>query len=388
MTRARFRTRLFLILSLFAIVPAAALTMMWGGVLSTALPLLSGSAPWERVAVSGERALNALRDAPLTPEQRAAVAAHERELRASVTEARRWQFLATRAAPLVGGVSLVALLIVAVVASRVAGHLSRQLSRPLDELVGWTGRIARQLPLPSGPPLRGAPEFEVLRERMRTMAGDLETGRARALEAERLRAFRETARRIAHELKNPSPELAETIEVLAIESARLETMAKSFSQFGHLPEGPPADVDIGELTRYAARSTVPPQIPLALEIDDALPLVRGHHDALARAVSNILLNAVDACAAGGTIAVRVVYVNGDGPPAVRIAVRDTGCGIAPDQLARIWEPYVTQKPGGTGLGLAITRQTVLAHHGTVDATSAPGAGTEIALTLPVNPDDA
>jgi signal transduction histidine kinase len=405
MTRARFRTRLFLILSLFAIVPAAALTMMWGGVLSTALPLLSGSAPWERVAVSGERALDALRDAPLTPEQRAAVAAHERELRASVTEARRWQFLATRAAPLVGGVSLVALLIVAVVASRVAGHLSRQLSRPLDELVGWTGRIARQLPLPEGPPLRGAPEFEVLRERMRTMAGDLETGRARALEAERLRAFRETARRVAHELKNPltpirlavtrlrrdppaSPELAETIEVLAIESARLETMAKSFSQFGHLPEGPPADVDIGELTRYAARSTVPPQIPLSLDIDDRLPLVRGHHDALARAVSNILLNAVDACAAGGAIAVRVLPVNGDGPPAVRIAVRDTGCGIAPDQLARIWEPYVTQKPGGTGLGLAITRQTVLAHHGTVDATSAPGEGTEIALTLPVNPGDA
>jgi signal transduction histidine kinase len=335
-----------------------------------------------------------VRNAPLTPTQRAALAAHEQELRASVTEARRYQFLATRAAPLVAAVSVVALLVLAVVASRVAGHLSRQLSRPLDELVGWTDRIARQLPLPAGPPLRGAPEFEVLCARMRTMAADLEVGRARALEAERLRAFRETARQVAHELKNPltpirlavtrlkrdaPPALAETVDVLAVESARLEAMARSFSQFGHLPEGPAADVDVGDMVRYAARSTVPPNIPVSLDVDAALPLVRGHHDALARAVSNVLLNAVDACGQGGMIAVHASQVDGS----VCIAVRDTGVGIPPARLSAIWEPYVTHKPGGTGLGLAIVRQTILAHHGTVDASSVVGQGTEIRLMIPI-----
>jgi signal transduction histidine kinase len=110
-----------------------------------------------------------------------------------------------------------------------------------------------------------------------------------------------------------------------------------------------------------------------------LPLVRGHHDALARAVSNVLLNAVDACGQGGMIAVHVGRVDGN----VAIAVRDTGVGIPPARLAAIWEPYVTHKPGGTGLGLAIVRQTVLAHQGTVDAASVPGEGTEIRLTIPI-----
>src|SRR5271155_3717590 len=98
MTRFGFRTRLLLILALFAMIPSVLLTVLWGGALSTALPLLSGTAPWERVAGTGERAVAELRSAPLTREQRAAVASHEQELRASVTEARRYQFLATRAA--------------------------------------------------------------------------------------------------------------------------------------------------------------------------------------------------------------------------------------------------------------------------------------------------
>jgi two-component system nitrogen regulation sensor histidine kinase NtrY len=413
--RPRFRTRLFVILSLFAVVPAAALTIVWAGTLSTALPLLSGSSAWDRVAATGARALSTARQAPLTAVQRAALAAHEQELTSSVTEARRYQYLATRAVSLVALVAAFLVLVLAVIASRVAGHLARQLSRPLDELVGWTDRIARGLSLPAGPLTRGAPEFEVLRERMRAMALGLQVGRARALEAERLRAFRETARQVAHELKNPltpvrlavarlqraapelPPGLADTVEVLATESERLESMAQSFSQFGRLPEGPAADVDIGELVRYAARATVPPHVAVSVDVASDLPLVRGHYDALARALSNVLLNAVDACAAtrtdgsgtavAGRIAVRVARVarvNGAGTPGVEIAVRDTGCGIPGEQLVHIWEPYVTHKAGGTGLGLAIARQTVLAHHGTVGATSTVGQGTEIRFTLPLD----
>jgi two-component system nitrogen regulation sensor histidine kinase NtrY len=241
------------------------------------------------------------------------------------------------------------------------------------------------------------------------MAADLDTGRARALEAERLRAFRETARQVAHELKNPltpirlavarlqrdpPPALRDTVEVLATESARLEDMARSFSQFGRLPEGPAADVDLGELARYVAKATIPPQIPMSVEVDVATPLIRGHYDALARALTNVLLNAVDACAAGGTIALRVGPAastptpNGDAGSmsAVGIVVRDTGTGIEARHLPNIWEPYVTHKPGGTGLGMAIARQTIEAHHGTAEVWSAPGEGTEVRFTLPVSTD--
>jgi signal transduction histidine kinase len=409
MAPPRFRTRLFVTLSLFAVVPAAVLTLLWAATLSTALPLLSGSGAWDRIAATGERAIAAARAERLAPQTRTALAAHEQELTLSVTEARRYRYLAVRAVPIVLAVAVTALLILAIVASRVAGHLARQLSRPLDEVVGWTDRIARALPLPEGPPTRGAPEFAVLRDRMRAMAGDLETGRARALEAERLRAFRETARQVAHELKNPltpirlavarlqreaAPPLLDAVDVLATESARLEEMARSFSQFGRLPEGPAADVDLGELARYAAKATVPPAIPVTVDVDPSVPLVRGHYDALARALSNVLLNAVDACAgvASATIAVRVARgtvapptrTDGLRIPAAEIVVRDTGTGMAATQLARAWDPYVTDKPGGTGLGLAIARQTVEAHHGTVSLWSALGEGTEIRFTLPVS----
>jgi signal transduction histidine kinase len=305
------------------------------------------------------------------------------------------------------------------VASKVAGHLSRNLSRPLQELVGWTERIGRGQPLPEGPPRKGAPEFELLRRRMRDMARELDLGRKRAVEAERAATLRESARQVAHELKNPltpirfaverlrrelptvSPSLMETVEVLDLESRRLEAMARSFAQFGRLPEGPQAEIDVGELVRYTARSAVPADIGLALDIADETPMIHGHHDALARALSNVILNAVDACrttadgptgreAAGapGSITVRVrpqTHHNGDGEQKViEIAVADTGCGIPAEQLGRIWEPYVTSKPGGTGLGLAIARQTVLAHQGSVGAESSPGHGTTIKFFIPVD----
>jgi two-component system nitrogen regulation sensor histidine kinase NtrY len=322
-------------------------------------------------------------------------------LRQSVVQSRRASFLFREAARKLAIASLFVVLIIGVIASRVAGHLSRNLSRPLQELVGWTERIGRGEPLPTTPPRRGAPEFEVLRRRMRLMAGELELGRARALEAERAATLRESARQVAHELKNPltpirfaverlqrdaPPDLAETVEVLAIESQRLEAMARSFASFGRLPEGPRAEVDLGEMARYTARATIPPDVAVHVEIDDDVPMIKGHHDALARALSNVMLNAVDACKSrgGGQVGVRVRRLNSGERDAVELTVSDTGCGIPPEQLARIWDPYVTSKPGGTGLGLAIARQTVLAHDGSVSAESNIGTGTEIRFVLPVN----
>ena len=402
MKRVGFRGRLLFILLAFALIPSILISIAWNATGSFVLPLVTGTAAWDSVAFTGERAIASVRSARLTPDQRTAIDAHERTLRRSLVNSRQADFVLRQGAKVLALSTLVAVLIIGLVASRVAGHLSRNLSRPLQELVGWTERIGRREPLPVTPPRRGAPEFEVLRRRMRDMAAELETARARELEAERASALRESARQVAHELKNPltpirfavdrlrrdaPPELAETVEVLSIESQRLEEMARSFAQFGRLPEGPRALVDVGELARYTARATIPPNLESQVEIDDAVPMIDGHHDALARALSNVMLNAVDACQRGsgnGRIDVRVRRATNSERDAVEIAVRDSGCGIAPEKLARIWDPYVTSKPGGTGLGLAIARQTVLAHDGTVTAESTPGHGTEVRFVLPVN----
>ena len=399
MKRVGFRGRLFAILLAFALVPSILIAVAWNATGSFVLPLVSGTAAWDSVAATGERAVTALRGANLSDAQRRALDAHEHVLRNSVVHSRQADFVFRQGAKMIAVTTLIGVLVIAVVASRVAGHLSRNLSRPLRELVGWTERIGHGEPLPTTPPRRGAPEFEVLRRSMREMAGELEIGRAQAVEAERSAVLRESARQVAHELKNPltpirfaverlqreaPPQLAETVEVLATESQRLEALARSFAQFGRLPEGPRAEVDVGELARYTARATIPPNVDVRVDVGADVPMIQAHHDALARALSNVMLNAVDACKDGGAVGVRVRRTAHAGRDAVEIAVADTGCGIAPDRLSRIWDPYVTSKPGGTGLGLAIARQAVLAHQGAVSADSRVGSGTEIRFVLPVD----
>lgn len=391
--RLGFRSRLFLILALFAFVPSILLTVAWGGATSRVLPLMSGAAAWDAVAASGTQAVQLARTSPGSPAADTALARHEQELATSVTQARRFEYLTKQTGPALLALGLAFLALLTYLASRIAGHLSRQLSRPLDEVVGWTALIARAERLPAEDSARGAPEFAVLRERMREMAADIERGREAAIAAERLEAFRESARQVAHELKNPltpirfaiarlrrdaAPELQETLDVLTTESERLEAMARSFGQFGRLPEGPTAALDLGDIAREVARTSVPDTIRLFIETEQSLPLVQGQHDALHRAFANVLINAVEASGAGGLLDVRVARRGHE----VVVSVRDHGIGIPADRLPRIWDPYVSDKTAGTGLGLAIVKQTVVAHAGHVEAESAPGAGTEIRLVFP------
>lgn len=399
-SRAPFRLRLFAILLLFAVVPTITVTALWTGTASQALSLMSAGSAWERIARSGEAVFEAVRASPLTPQQLATLQTHEAELRQSVELAKRFDFVAGRTIRLIAVGALLVVVAVTFGASRVAGHLSRQLSRPLDELVGWTRLIRGERPLPDMVERRGAPEFEVLRTSMRTMAVELAEGRQRALEAERAEAFRESARRFAHELKNPltpirfaierlrrsaPDDLRETVEVLAEESARLDTMARSFAQFGRLPDGPAAEIDVAEMVARTVRHTLPDTIRVELAIEESLPLVVGYYEALVRAVTNVLLNAVDACVTDGVITVTVRREHTvEFADHIVITIVDNGHGMEADILARIFDPYVTTKPGGTGLGLAIARQTMAAHHGTIEATSTVGQGTQMRLRLPIS----
>lgn len=399
MKQVGFRARLFLILLGFALIPTIVLAAGWELTVVRALPLLGTTPAMEQIASTGRSALAAAREARLTPTQRELLDRHQRALDEGLLRGRQMEFLMTRRAPAVAALAaLGAALLFGVVASRVAGHLSRNLSRPLSELVGWTETIGRGEPLPEGPPRKGAPEFVVLRNRMREMATELRLGRTRALEAERATALRESARQVAHELKNPltpirfaiarlrreAPDsLGETIEVLETETKRLEEMARNFALFGRLPEGPRAPVDVGELVRAATRSVVPPETPVVVTVADDVPMVPGHVDALGRALTNVLLNAVEASAPGSPVEVAARCAAQNGRRMVEVSVRDRGIGIPPERLPRIWEPYFTHKPGGTGLGLAIVQQTLLAHEGAVSAESTTGAGTTIRLFLPV-----
>ncbi|HEX5970626.1 MAG TPA: HAMP domain-containing sensor histidine kinase [Gemmatimonadaceae bacterium] len=405
MKQVGFRARLFLILLGFALVPTIVLTAAWEVTVVRALPLLGTAPAMERIAETGSRAIAATRSAPLTDAQRALLDEHRRALDEGLLRGRQMEFLMTRRAPVLAALlALAATLFMGLVASRVAGHLSRNLSRPLSELVGWTAMIGRGESLPEGPPRKGAPEFVVLRNRMREMADELHLGRTRALEAERATALREAARQVAHEIKNPltpirfaiarlrreAPDaLRDTIDVLETESQRLDEMARSFAQFGRLPEGPQAPVDLGELVRACTRSTIPEGTPVAIVMDEDVPMVPGHAEALGRALTNVLLNAVEAGPPGSPITVTVRRAQASSSPGgmVEIVVRDRGAGIAASKLARIWEPYVTHKAGGTGLGLAIVRQTLHAHGGSASAASTPGEGTTITLALPMDGTD-
>ncbi|MEP6733049.1 MAG: HAMP domain-containing sensor histidine kinase [bacterium] len=400
MKQVGFRARLFLILLGFALIPTIVLSAAWELTVVRVLPVLGTIPAMERIAGTGSHAVASAKGAALSPAQNAALDEHQRALNEGLLYARQMEYVMTRRAPVVAAaVALFVSLLLTLVASRVAGHLSRNLSRPLSELVGWTETIERGEPLPEGPPRKGAPEFVVLRNRMREMSTELRLGRVRALEAERATALRESARQVAHELKNPltpirfaiarlrrdAPDsLSETIDVLEAESRRLEEMAKSFAQFGRLPEGPRAAVDLGELVRSVARSAVPQERPLMIAVADDVPMIPGHVDALGRALTNVLLNAVEASPPNAPIALSVQRSSCDGRSMVEVAVRDEGSGIPAARLERIWEPYVTHKAGGTGLGLAIVRQTLLAHDGFVEVESAPGKGTTMRLFLPTD----
>jgi signal transduction histidine kinase len=166
--------------------------------------------------------------------------------------------------------------------------------------------------------------------------------------------------------------------VLNAESGRLEQLATEFTEFGRLPEGPAAQVDLVELLDELARTTLPTGMTVRLSLDPATPALLGHYDPLRRAFSNILRNAVEACDGTGEIEI-VAAPATDG--AVRIMIRDHGPGIPPELDARIFDPYCTGKSGGTGLGLALAKQTVEMHRGSIAVEQTPGGGATFVVRM-------
>jgi two-component system nitrogen regulation sensor histidine kinase NtrY len=390
--RLAFRQRILLILICLGAVPTAVAIFGWALTVRSATPAAGALRAMEDVGASGRMLLQTLDSTRLTRRERAALADHAAKLNGALV---RFQRVDTFGRYYYAGLGLVVLLVGAAflyTSVRVGGHLSRQLSRPIEELIGWTGHIRRMETLPPDRPRRGAPEFEALRLALREMAEALEQGRAREIEAERLRAFRETARRVAHEMRNPLTPIRlavaqlsrsaaepqrEAIEVLVAESGRLEQLAREFTEFGRLPEGPAAPVDLVELLTDLARTSVPPAMRVRLALDPALPPLLGHYDPLRRAFDNILRNAVEACDGQGEVEL-AAWPEQDG---VRLEIRDHGPGVPPELAGRLFDPYVTAKSGGTGLGLALARQTVEMHQGTIAVEPTPGGGATFVVRM-------
>jgi signal transduction histidine kinase len=391
--RLSFHQRILLILICLGAVPTAVAILGWGLTIRSSARAPGARDAIEEVAASGRLLLHTVDSTQLRPAERRALADHASKLNTAIGQFQRAD---TFSRYYYAGLGLVILLLGAtfVYASiRFGGHLSRQLSRPIEELIGWTGNIRRLEPLPPDRPRRGAPEFEALRTALREMASTLERARLQEIEAERLRAFRETARRVAHEMRNPltpmrlavaqlarsgADEQREAIEVLAAESDRLEQLAREFTEFGRLPEGPAAPVDFTELLAELARTSLPPTMKARVNLDPATPVLLGHYDPLRRAFSNLLRNAAEACEEQGELEITAAPDDGGG---VRIEIRDHGPGVPADLADRVFDPYYTGKTGGTGLGLALVKQTIEMHGGTISLSPTPGGGATFQVRL-------
>jgi two-component system nitrogen regulation sensor histidine kinase NtrY len=388
-----FRHRILLVLIVLGTVPTTAALIGWALTLRANDPVAAGRGAIEQVGESGRELLETLDTTRLRRAEREAFRRHVSNLNESLS---RVQQASTYTRIYSGAVTLLLLAFGAVIiyaSVRLGGHLSRQMSRPMEELIGWTGHIRRHEPLPEDRLQRGAPEFAALRTALREMASNLEQGRSRELEAERLRAFREVARRVAHEMKNPltpirfaiaqlkreaGPHQTESLEVIATEAARLEQLAREFTDFGRLPEGPPAEVDLAELLEELTRTSLPEGVSARLTIAPGSHRVIGHYDPLRRALGNILRNAVEAMGGRG----HLDLASGERDDGVAVTVADHGPGIPAEQQGSLFKPYQTSKPDGTGLGLTLVRQTVLAHGGTVRVSETAGGGATFELWFP------
>ena len=225
---------------------------------------------------------------------------------------------------------------------------------------------------------------------------------------ERLEAVAELAASLAHEIKNPLASIRSAVEQLArgavgaddqqllqrlvvTESDRLSRLLSEFIEFSALRRGPATQVDLASLVRDAVELVRQQADGVTVEHAglDQPRVIPGDADLLHRAVFNLLLNAVQFAGSGGEVEVRLEGVGmGAAPPGLerrdplRLVVRDSGPGVEPAALTRIFDPFYTTRPGGTGLGLAVVHRAVAAHDGAVFVDRAPSGGAEFTIVLP------
>ena len=300
-------------------------------------------------------------------------------------------------AMLVGGVGI----LVAVLASLWFGA---RVTRPVVSLADAARRVAAG-DLGAKVEVESRDELGELAASFNRMTVDLLHEKDRAVQAERVAAWRELARRLAHELKNPlfplqvtvenllrakekSPEMFEEVfrestSTLLGEINNLKTIIGRFSEFSKMPQPQRRPTQVNEIVRsvlrvFQAQLQANSQIAARTELGE-LPEISADPDLLHRALSNLVLNAIDAMPQGGELTIRT---ESDAANRVAIQVSDTGSGLTPEECARLFTPYYTTKQHGTGLGLAIVQSVVTDHGGKISVESTKEKCTTFRIELP------
>ncbi len=299
-----------------------------------------------------------------------------------------------------GGGILLAILLSSWAAARVTRPVE-QLALAAQEVAAgnWNARVE----------VTGDDEIGQLADSFNRMTTELLSQKERLIQSERVAAWRELARRLAHELKNPlfplqltvenllrareqSPEqfdevFRESSRTLLGEISNLKAIIGRFSEFSKMPQPQWQKVQINDVVRgvaqlFQAQLQAPGRAAIAcrLELDEQLEPIAADPDLLHRSLSNLVLNAMDAMPSGGTLTLRTRAADGK----VAIEVADTGSGLTREECERIFTPYYTSKQHGTGLGLAIVQSVVSDHGGRISVHSEPGKGTAFVIELPRN----
>ena len=272
------------------------------------------------------------------------------------------------------------------------------ITRPLHALLKGTREMARDN-LQYRIPNNRDDEIGVLIESFNQMAQDLVENRRKRVEAEQIAAWREIARRLAHEIKNPltpiqlavqqmrdkyagdDPEyqrfVTDCTEIVTEEVTTLRSLVEEFANFARMPSLSLAPSDLNKSVRRVVR--LYPDARIHLDLADDQPLLELDLEQMRRVLINLIENGIDASGKNGQITIRT---HGDGETAV-LSVIDSGPGVPIADRARIFQPYISTKESGMGLGLAVVRSIVEDHGGHISVTDAPTGGAQFDLQLPI-----
>ena len=283
---------------------------------------------------------------------------------------------------------------------------AERISDPVNRLTRATRRIARG-DLDARIAATSSDELRRLVEDFNSMARDLQRQRAELERTNRLEAWAEMARQVAHEIKNPltpiqlnaehlrrvhndrgqplGPILQQCVETILSQVKLLRQIASEFSSFAASPTAKRTTVEVPELLHEIVdpyRTGLSGRIQFEVDVPEQLPVVFVDRTLIARSLTNIVENALHAMPGPGTLAVTARAEDHH----VRIRVSDTGAGMDADALARAFEPYFSTKASGTGLGLPIAKRNVELSGGTIAVSSERDRGTTVELRLPTAED--
>ncbi len=302
------------------------------------------------------------------------------------------------------GSAFVALALLGLALAALLGILvARLVTRPIEAVTGAARKIASgAFDLKVAETSSG--EAGELVRAFNRMTSELQSRTERLLAAERVAAWEEVARRLAHEIKNPLTPIKMSLETLVAASERGDPRFKElfgetapavleeverlcrivdeFSQFARLPRPQLRPVNLSQLAGQLLSLYAEPRNGVEMRSDVSPDVwVLGDGDQLTQVLLNLLKNAEEAVAGGGWIELRIKRVG----PQVVLEIADSGPGIAREHRARVFEPYFTTKQGGSGLGLAIAQRICQEHGGRLQLSSEPGAGAVFTLSLPAAP---